>query len=239
MLEPTILGMNCVFALDVPAGYKSSCWENGESKKLYYLNNGHGVTITGNSSLYGKFCGCRIAKPGSISIGWSAGQLSCDFNYPLVPSDTTGADRDFLSCSTNFENSKLIESIFLNSSSQYGGCPSQDGYDRIYQIVDKEMASNKIERQQSNREAELKRKQTLSYLQGVCKGSPQIYTNLLETIANQQNVNPKSITLQRIQIDSSGGWDKCMGTFYSPRGSQNREIKFDKSGVINYVGPGF
>lgn len=75
-----------------------------------------------------------------------------------------------------------------------------------------------------------------------CRLSPatQIYSVIVEEIANRLQVHPNSVTLERLawtdQRQLSMGWEACWGTFYSPRGTQLCSIAFDQSKAIFRAG---
>ncbi len=70
--------------------------------------------------------------------------------------------------------------------------------------------------------------------------STQIYSVIVEEIANRLQVHPNSVTLERMawtdQKQLSMGWEACWGTFYSPRGAQLCSIAFDQSKAIFRAG---
>lgn len=235
-----------VFALDVPEAYSAACWEKGDNKITRYLNKGYGAVTKGD---YGKSCGCMIAKKNKegdnwISIGWTfynepykkpakSTRISC-FDKPSVK---LNLGEDFRSCTDYFsdETRKELNSIILKSVSEYGGCPTQEGYDLIFETAQREWDKQAVEAAQKKREDETRHKEMLKFLNTVCKGIPRIQIHLIESMANELNVNPRSISLERVQLDTSV-YPSCSGTFYSPKGSLKRVLGFDSSGVINYLG---
>ena len=65
----------------------------------------------------------------------------------------------------------------------------------------------------------------------VCKGRPKVSQNLIEEISKDRRVNPNSISLNRVENQTT----YCLGTFYMPTGSMKCNLMFDKNNVINRV----
>jgi hypothetical protein len=65
----------------------------------------------------------------------------------------------------------------------------------------------------------------------VCKGHPKVSQNLIEEISKDRRVNPNSISLNRVENQTT----YCLGIFYMPTGSMKCNLMFDKNSVITRV----
>ena len=86
----------------------------------------------------------------------------------------------------------------------------------------------------------------VDFIKKYCVSGVKVSRNLYEEMATSLSVNPRSINLERVIT----GWDditwdtweklggvydfspRCVGTFYSPRGSHQCDLGFNEEGII-------
>jgi len=73
-----------------------------------------------------------------------------------------------------------------------------------------------------------------SVISNFCKGTPRIYTDVLERLSQKLYVNPNSIKLQRVTVYQDGdGVFFCTATFYAPSGAFYCRVEFRENKIIS------
>jgi hypothetical protein len=78
-----------------------------------------------------------------------------------------------------------------------------------------------------------------------CSGKPRTYTSVFEQLSKSLQVNPNSITTNRISLVKKSYFGEvylsCVAVYYSPKGAHECEVHFDEKGIVSracYSSPG-
>lgn len=69
-----------------------------------------------------------------------------------------------------------------------------------------------------------------------CAGLPRLTLGVIEAMGAKLEVNPDTIKMKRVNLlldtADKSALGKCIGVFYSPRGSHSCELEFDSKGIV-------
>jgi hypothetical protein len=194
--------------------YNRGVWERDQGLPGVSKTNRNGEII----------CGCSIYFESLSSLTVGLKPLEWEYN-DIINNRPKG-----------FLTHEIIE-IIRNSTSQYGGCPTQEGFDLIYTKY-KQLVIEKDKQDWEIRESNYKAlnqkndKLTLKF----CKGLPQIYTYALENFSNSIAINPRNISLERVELIKNpvnfSRKFECTAIFYTPKGVYSKTVDFNDKGII-------
>lgn len=121
----------------------------------------------------------------------------------------------------------------------------------VYQKFSNFLVGNAIDNNEKNKEAnrsqvfnqmKLTRQEYQNVITRFCGSRPLLSQSLMEAFANHLRVDPRSVSLARMFLESRsysdsnepyGEYSVCMGVFYIPSGTKKCEMNFSESGQID------